>query len=105
MGTPRASASADQMRNVQRTACLSGECPTNSRFRQNDCSVAVRTNRESSSVPTGMIRGVNWYGAEAAAACCNGFCCGKAQLFIVAQQSPHFSAGCGIAIPHASAGA
>ena len=89
MGTPRASASVDQMRNVQKSASRGGECTVgcgigNSREREGAAIAGA-----ASSCRTGAIITSVWWIDSGAAAGFTGFCCGKTHDFIVAQQSAH----------------
>ena len=103
MGTPRASASVDQMRNVQKSANRDGECT-------GDCAVENSPKREeevatgtNSSCSAGAINAED--GCQGCgAASCPDFCSGRTHDFIVAQHS-HCAAGVGMFIVQVSAGA
>ena len=103
MGTPRASASVDQMRNVQKSASRRGECTmgcdvaTQVAYAGAGCAVA------NSSRKTGAIITTDCCEVWVAAAGCAEFGCGSKQDFIVAQQS-HCTIGAGMLMPQICAG-
>ncbi len=105
MGTPRASASVDQMRNVQRTASCGGAwlgARKASRGNETDV-VAISRDRTDSA---GAIMAIGAGVAVVPEVDCVGFCCGRMQDFIFAQQAMHcvFCAP-GMLIAHAFTGA
>ncbi len=106
MGTPRASASVDQMRNVQRSASRAGECTAG---------WALMNVREGKGAETAGARSACRIGAIITSVCCivsgatagaTGLCCGQTHDFIVAQQAVQFINGvAGMLMPHLCAGA
>ncbi len=86
MGTPRASASVDQMRNVQRTASCGGAWLGDrkaSRGKETEV-VGISCDRTDK---TGAIMAIGAGFAGLAEVDCIGFCCGKMHDFIFAQHA------------------
>ncbi len=89
MGTPRASASVDQMRNVQRTASCGGEAVSpcaSDRRKEIKTAGSSRINTGSSGASIVIDDGLETDGEVG----CVGFCRGNTHDFIVAQHLVHF---------------
>src|SRR5882724_117706 len=104
MGTPRASTSVDQMRNVQKSARRGGECTAGFAVDMRARCRETANGGTSSGCRIGAIMTTVCCDSSAAAVDSGGFFCGKRHDFIVAQQA-HCCAGAGMLIPHACAGA
>ena len=89
MGTRRASASVDQMRNEQKSARRGGECALGGAVKH----AHERAERAGAGGNSGSNTGADSTNedcvSKVVAAGCAGFCCGMTQDFIVAQQPGH----------------
>jgi hypothetical protein len=104
MGTPRVSASLDQIRNAQKSAKRGGECTVGCAVETRVASNGAASTGASSSRSAGAIIATDCCDGAVAVAGCTGFCCDRRHDFIVAQHS-HCTIGVGMLMPHTGAGA